>query len=238
MKKNDKGFILISLLTVLPVLLALVLATLSMIDVLKKDLEVKYICRTELLAAQKENEKNILSLLKLNRRAESLKQKKTAAERALFLAKARLDPLGIAASKALLAFIHSQQLALAAEQKALIAIANQSIQLRQRNLESKIRSIFKSSSQASMSYRLTSLRSSKTLLAVRPVKADIAPSYERVPDFSKAQSMELHWQYEQSPHRVFSNFLKYSGSNEYICIATLKKSRDQWIAKIHKGKYL
>lgn len=238
MKKNNRGFVLISLLTTLPVILAMALATFSIIDILKKDLELKYVCRTELLSAQKENEKSILNLLKLNRRSTSLSQKKIRTQKALALAVLRADPIAIAASKARLGLIHGQQVALAAEQKAIILMANQRISVRQKNLETKIRNILGDKSEASMVYRLISLKSSKTSLAVRPTHSDIAPNFERVPNFSYVQSMDLKWQYDQNPGRSFSSFLKYSGSNEHSCSVTLVKSRDKWIAKIHRGKFL
>lgn len=237
MKNNHQGFILISFLTVLPVVLAIALATLSIIDILKKDLELKFICRTELISAQNENEKSILKLLKLNRRSTNLKKKKQRAQGALALAIMRLDPIAIAASQTRLAIIHAQQIALASEQRAIILFANQRISIRQRGLEVKIRNAIENTSKASMAYNLQSLRSSRTELAVRPTHPDIAPNYERVTNFSEEQSMDLKWQYTQILNKPFSSFLKYSGKNEHHCSVTLKKSREQWVAKIHRGKF-
>lgn len=237
MKRNNQGFALISLLTILPLILAIALITFSIIDILKKDLEMKYLCRTDLLSAQRENEKSIQSLFKLNRRSTSLRSKKLNTQKALALAIARADPVATAASKARLAIIHGQQIALAAEQNSLIILANQQMKIRQRNLELKVRNSFRNRPTASINYQLTSLKSSKTSLAVRPTHSDIAPNYERAPSFSDAQSLDLKWQYNQSLNRPFSTFLLYSGTIEHRCSATLMKTRDQWMARIHKGKF-
>ncbi|MES2857349.1 MAG: hypothetical protein V4692_15875 [Bdellovibrionota bacterium] len=186
---NEKGFGLVSFLSLIPLLLAMGVFVAAAMSLLKVDAQAKHMCRTELLRSQEKISGRLEQLLKMNNLAKALRIERAAADAAVLAAAAYplVLPVALAAQQAVVV----QQSVLAAAQNTLIATAR---------LESKLapaRSILevrKAISSNLFESRLvivgSSLRTGDFPLRSSP-KSSPTPDYDPTNDFSDRQKMKL-----------------------------------------------
>lgn len=218
--KNEKGFIQIFLLSLLPIVLSGILVLLFSQFFLKNWMESVHICRTELLATQKATQDHLERLMDLNPMAKSLRiaLKMAQIQLAIAIAMTPPNPALVAKAKAEIARIQQQRKQLELLQKSTILAANlemargvqsvvSKLRLQSQKLQSRLPDLFE--------FRIHSIRPFPTTLAVRPDKPDIAPVYELQKPFTQKQALSVSW---------ISEF------------KTKHAERYQWIQNRHKKK--
>lgn len=115
--KGDSGFAAISLLSILPLLLAGAAVVSSAYLVMRSDSATRHVCRLSLLNGQEKVAEKLRELVTLNKEAKALRKKRSRAEKALRSAPSP-DLKALAALN--LAIVIAEQQRLALEQRRLI----------------------------------------------------------------------------------------------------------------------
>ena len=121
--RNEKGFALILILSVLPILIGAGFAVLFTMNYMQMNAHHLYICRTESLKTQNQVGKNLETLLKLNPVARELRVEKIAADVAVAAAIAAYG-YGLPAARAYQQSVKVRRVALDISQRALITQSN------------------------------------------------------------------------------------------------------------------
>lgn len=237
MNRNDKkGFALILMLALLPLLTAGLLMIFAMMGFMQTDLALKHACRSGGLQGQRTIKPLLGSLLALNPLAQTLRLQKIKAQQELILA---TNPPALLAATAKLGRIQQKQKELDMRQKQLI---RQSNMLLDRSHSGTRRQILKEAQQSSS--RLFFLETKRHLefslapkLAVRPDSSDLAPTYSPVDDFESEQALAHRWQYKIALRPPFRNLLPAVFHFDKACAVTLTKESSEWKVKITKGRF-
>ncbi|HEY8272455.1 MAG TPA: hypothetical protein VIG33_16300, partial [Pseudobdellovibrionaceae bacterium] len=196
---SQKGFALIGLISLLPVILAGGLAVFSTFGFLKSDLGTLNACRAKQLQIQNKAGKNLSKLLKLNPRALKLRIQQAHAEKALAAAIESGQPPAIAAAEAYLLKIQMQRQVLAIKQKVLIQTADIWLASGGADLPKELQREWSQHNTPLKSWIQSSLRLTAAKVPKLAVQADIpevAPVYQLLPHFEEAQSWEQTWNVE------------------------------------------
>jgi hypothetical protein len=238
--RNEKGFALALILSVLPILIGAGLVALFTMNYMQMNAHHLYICRTESLKTQNQVGKNLETLLKLNPLSRELRIEKIAADVAVAAAIAAYG-YGLPAARAYEQSVKVRRVALDIEQRALIIRSNALL----------LKTYFQTRSElnAQISKDLGMLRpfitstfsmrfSAPTYLAVRPDKTDLAPVYETQPQFEKRMTLVHRWQYRLSVADFLGKFLKGEQEFNRDCSVTLSEKDNKWQGKIREDKSL
>lgn len=237
--KDNGGFALLLMTSLLPLLLAGFLLVFALLGLIQVDLSMKYICRTEGLRGQNKVGPLLTSLLALNPKAQVLKKQYLEAQVSLAAAELTGNPALIAKAAYRLSVIQSRRLSLDILQKQYITQSN--ILLHRSHftitglLRNKIRELDKRLIFFDLNLNLLSEKPPR--LAVRPDSMDRAPTYSLELRFDELQSLAQTWQYSVSPGAPMNTFFQFKHRFTKSCSVGLRKDHHQWIAVINKGKF-
>lgn len=239
---NQRGFLVASLLILMPFFMSAFAVIASAFLLLRGDWASRHACRVELLNAQAQAAEDLEKLLALNDQAETWRLKRADAESALRLAE-RGAKVG---ASAYLGVVKAQQLAFAAQQKALILHARFISRTAPTGAITKISTAAQTASATRTLLPASQTRAGTFPLVAKPPGSP-TPEYRPAPGFSKDQTMRVRWSY---PVAVFlpewiARHLKLNQLTAAAeCAATIERETDKeiekWrpkIAKDPKGKY-
>lgn len=234
--KNEKGFVLATTLALLPCLLAGFLLCYSAVGIIRNDLSLKYICRSQGLQTQQKVAPYLHSLLRLNPLAKTLKIAHTAAELKLKAAWLSKNPALISAAKIQLAQIEHRRAVLDRKQKQFIENSNRMMAETHRRTFVLLQRHGQNLTNHLLWTQLKQVYGSPPQLAVRPQSSDVAPTYAPTANFEQRQALAHEWQYQTQVRPPFSNFLKGIFVFKKSCQVTLTKEGASWVAKIIRDK--
>jgi hypothetical protein len=195
-KSNQKGFVLILFLTLLP-LLVIALSGLAMILAqIQWQMETRHACRDTLFQTQKQVGQNLSLLMKLNPAAKALRGELAGLQKALIAAGGPETPMGAAIAAQILE-VEAQKTVLGGEQKALLTAMATEMRTGSLMSELRVRAVLRQ--RQARSVKILSLdpgdvSSSRPHLAVRPDDpSDSAPIYELEMPFTEKQSLQTFW---------------------------------------------
>jgi hypothetical protein len=236
---NNKGFALAIMVPLLPVLLALSLASYAVMTFIQIEQKFSYTCRSGNLLGQEKAAKKIEDLLGLNDNATRLIIKEKNAKAELMAAEMSTNPYAIAAAEAKIVKIHGEQEVLNLRQKGIIeqgrlALMNAQ-QTTARDLGRMTAEITNYRSLFGTSARVSS-RSAPSL-AVSPEGTDIAPTYRTDPDIEKKQALAHRWQYELRVNPHLQRFISGNFKFEKSCAVSVTEKGRSWVPKILRDKF-
>jgi hypothetical protein len=237
---NDKGFALVFLISLLPILLAAGLFLLFSQYLVQNWMQSLHICRTELLSTQKRAAQDLSTLMSLNSVAQGLRIALTAAKVELAAATVSMDPIMIAKATANIAKIKRQQQQLDGVQKALISKADLAmsagvqkvrflLQAQDLRMKARLPDFF--------SFHLRQIRLQASPLAVKPDVPELAPVYELKPQFEEAQALSVSWISEfhtNSSER--SQWIHQKHQKKDFCSSSLKENGKQYQPILKAGR--
>lgn len=242
-KSNQKGFVLILFLTILPlIVLALSGLAVTLLYVEAKA-ESRHLCRQALFQTQKQVGQNLTLLMQLNTTAKSLRVQLRIQQVALAAAGGPETPMGAAIAARILQ-IEEQKLILGQQQKALILESE--LEMRTGSLRSELQ-VRSSLHQKQMRFahliQLSPDQVSSSLphLAVRPDDpSDTAPVYELETPFTEKQSLQTFWKIRYSWNEklwINRNLHWRQISVDDSCRASLEAKNKQFRPVLNEAKF-
>ncbi len=239
--KNQNGFGVVGLLVLLPFLLSVLAAIGAAALAFKADAHLKHECRVSVLGSQREAADALKKLMKLNRRARSLRNQKKQADRALKLARAGAavpvaGPAALAAAQAWVATVQVLRAELSVEQTDLILRGKRASLFAATRARAAVMSAVATENRGSRLSTRTSSRTGVFNVTASP-KGDLTPDYEPAPTFEKDQVVDLDvtvdvasllpsWLRELLPGR------KLTVSSH--CQATIAKKENTWVETLNQ----
>ena len=233
--KKTKGFALILMLSLIPVMTSGILLTFATLMVLEADLALKYSCRLTGLQGQKKVAPLLKNLLHLNKNALQLRIMETQALQQLAM---NPNPAAKIAAELRLQKIRAKQEVLDVQQKEIIKHGNAILLSAFELTQQKLKIISTQNQSILLRFQLLSLDGRAPLLAVHPTMVGLAPTYGPLPTFEEDQALAHSWQYQVTVARPFSKFLHGDFKINKSCAVTLKKEGESWIPQIAKAKFL
>lgn len=206
-----------SLLTIVPLLFAVLVSVATAMQVLKRKSLAQSHCIFEAVQIQNRLREILTQLLKLNPRAKVLRARRAKADRAVRIAESSKHPAAIAITRAAQMAVILEQLALKAEQNQLLTEA----QLRRdrgfRQLKARL-------NPTQHSKLATTPRFPRGLAVVPKPPASLSPDYEPVPRFTYFQQQNFSFNTDLYPD---SGWVQPTE-----CSVSLQSSEDQWKIRI------
>lgn len=235
---NQRGFVSVAFLALMPLLLAFVALASAVGLILKNDSDLKHVCRTRLLRGQEKAAKALEELSKLNRLATRLRARRARA-RALSMSPL---PQVAAAARIELAIVTVEQTLLASKQKLLIAEGQSASR---RSPTESLQAVREAAQRAALLQRERSvqpktkeLRQGEFALIATP-KDSLTPSYEPAPDFALRQTtrLEIEIPFEGLVPDWLSTWIDSKGLKlKTRCVSTLEKEGKKWQPKLKADK--
>ncbi len=224
---SEAGFALISAITLAPVLALLFIAIGGTLSALKAKSLAQSICIQEASRLQKNLQRPLTQLLRLNRKATSLRQQRLAADRGVQAAVATGNPKVIAAAKAIQTAVIVMQMALRTQQQALLLEANSRRRLGHNNFRVRARRLGATEISSPTFY--------PEALAVQPSPpGSLSPNYEKVFDFSRRQQQLYRFRLDLLKDMPF-RLTQRSVQQMTECSVTLKGENPRWDIQILKA---
>lgn len=195
--------------------------------------KIQSLCRSQSLILQRDLATKLKDLKSLNPKARRLRIQLRAAQAALAAAVATLNPKAIAAAKAHLKWVTTEQKILKARQMQILLEANLLRTKKLSQLQNSMRQTQKNTSVVMHTHL-------PTALAVLPIPvASMSPSYKAMPGFSQMQSFGLKWRlpYKDLMPYWLTRFLPIYGNIEGSCGATLFKRGKAWQSQLTAVKF-
>lgn len=233
--KSSKGFALILLLSLIPVMTAAILLVFSSLIIFNKDLELKHTCRLFGIEGQKKASTQIKNLFKLNPQATRLKLLEVQVLQQLAL---NPNPAIKITAVAKLQKIRAKQELLDIRQKQILKYGNFLMSSNYLRAQSVLRRTASEKISPLIHFELISLSGISPQLAVRPLMAGLAPTYGVKANFYEAQALAHSWQYQLSVASPFSKFLNGRFKLSRSCFVTLKQEGEMWTPLIGTAKSL
>lgn len=238
-RMNQRGFALAIMVPLLPVLLALGLASYAVITFLQIEQRFSYTCRSGNLIGQEKAGKQIDALLKLNPKASLLITREFAAKAELAVATASENIPGVMRAERKLNSIHEEQEVLHLRQKAIIQQGHMALMMAQQKTSRDLglmtteltnyRSLFETTARISPS--------SAPPLAVSPEGSDIAPTYRTDADIETKQKLAHRWQYQLRVNSHLQSFISGNFRFEKSCAVSVTQKGSSWVPKILRDRY-
>ncbi|QLY24977.1 hypothetical protein [Bdellovibrio sp. KM01] len=233
---DQKGFALALMVALLPVVLAVGLASYAVMTFLQIEQRFLYTCRAGGIEGQEIAGKQIEALLKLNPKASKLIQKeKQALEKIAATTGTPAQAAAIIEHEAILA----QQGILKLRQQQVIIQGNFALQMAQQNTVRKLgllnaditgyKSLFESIARIEPK--------AAPRLAVSPEGADIAPIYRTDSDIEQRQALVHEWQYQLRVQRYLQSFISGEYKFKKFCAVTVTEKGSSWTPKIIRVKF-
>lgn len=189
----EKGFALVTMLALIPLVMTLVASLAYGLIILRKKSLAQSHCVQQASIMQNELKGTLEALLKLNPRAKVLRRKKELTDRAFKAALKSKVPHLIAAAAAAKTAVYLEQAALRSAQEKLLRTADLQRTSGERRLRQKIRSLRVRNFAGKKSYWRS--------LAVEPVPAaSLTPDYIPLPGFEKFQQHKFHFDVPLDPY--------------------------------------
>jgi hypothetical protein len=236
---NQRGFLTISLLIFMPLLISTIAVVAGAFFLFKSDSSTRHECRVQLLNVQAEVAEDLKKLLAMNSRAKALRKRRMMAERAVILA---LEPTTKATAQAALLAVIVQQLTFGANQRALILHAKWLSRTGPESARVKIvRTVRQTSSERSTSnLPITTHTQSGAFNVVASPIGSPTPDYNPSAEFSKSQRMKVRWNAAITKllpawfsQALDLEHLQFSGN----CSVTLEKEKRKWLPKINRDRF-
>lgn len=223
--KNSKGFALIGLLTVLP-LIFISLAGLTLWLAALRDVNfASSRCRYHALLSQEKMARLLDSLLDLNPEAKKLQLARKLAEHELRIAKLTAQPEAIILAEAHLASVLSGQSVLRLQQERILFQA--------RTIRFRTIDMFNADTLPLLGKSMIENNGTLGLAVIPSPLRDASPEYLLRPNFDKQQTLVMKWQFQI--HSRIPLWLKEfvnDATSKGHCAATLKKEVDLWHAHL------
>lgn len=236
--RSNRGFTVVGLLVLLPLLVSLVTFCSAAMLLLNADAELKHECRSTLLEAQDEIANDLETLMKLNETARTLRRARDTAEVAVRVAVA---PPAIAAARAALLAVIAKQAALASKQTSLLLRAK--AKSRSTPLKTKLKLHRKLRDKAKLlesreSALETQLKSASFDVVASP-RDSMTPDYHPSAGFTKLQEMKVEAQW--SVTSLLPEWLRRWLGREDLkmkttCRATIVKGKSGWRSLLKADK--
>jgi hypothetical protein len=236
--KNKKGFAMILILALLPVLVGGMLAVLFVINFIQLNAHHQYLCRSNHLKTQGQVIPLLESLLKLNPLSRKLRIELLAAEAHLAAVTASA-PLLIPAAEARLLKVQMQRAALDQQQKQLINMSNRWLYIGHAQTQMQLRSEIQKDLRLLKPFIQSSFtmdNSSAPKLAVHPDFPDTAPTYSPDENIADTQALAHRWHYNLEIAGFLQSFLQGKQQYNKECAVTVAQQGSKWVAQIHKVK--
>jgi hypothetical protein len=221
---KERGFVLVSLLLILPVFISILAILGASSFLLKTDQETRHQCRLELLAAQKTVSEDLARLLLLNPLADSLRKRRA-----------------LAPNPAALAEITAEQMALRLQQQILIQharlVSHHAPLMAQQKISSALNRSIVGISRLSPRF---SLHGGEFPLEASP-EDSLTPHYETDRNFEQRQAMKVSWTFPVENYlsaNTNTSWMKSNFENHHVnlnsihakgeCSATLQMEGRQW----------
>jgi hypothetical protein len=231
---NKRGSVVVSLLILMPLLVAILAVSVAVHLTIRTDAKSRHVCRTELLRSQEKTARALTELLALNPRAKTLRHEREVADRAWQMAPT--PPLK-AAALIRLTFVIAKQVALAAQQKMLIAKGKSESHLGPQRVS---RSVSAALAEDQALYRARAIElgsrasaQSASFDLVATPSASLTPDYQPSRMFEERQTMRIRWQLAIGP--LLPEWISHLLSLEFgrlklkaECAATLRKEKSKW----------
>lgn len=232
--KNQKGFALVLMTALLPVLLAAFFMIFAISGFIDKDLNIKHQCRKGGIEGQRPVGKILASLLSLNPKAQKLKKDFVSAKKQLAAAQKVFNYPLVAALSAKIAKLTLARTELDSKQKQLIREGNRLLTSHHSKTKSAIRAPLEKNSLLLRTSE-QQLRGKAPKLAVEADYVDIAPTYSPQPQFSDRQSLKHQWGYTVSLKKPFSHFVSGSFKFSKACAVSLEPQGKTWVPQLVQG---
>ncbi len=248
--KNQRGFALVFLLSILPIILAAGFFLLFSQYLTQNWMQSLHTCRTELLNTQRKASQTLSQLMELNKLVKTLRISLIAAEAELVAALATEDyPLAAQAEREILN-IKKQQKNLAAVQKTLIAQADLQMLSGVAKLITQLRAqdaVIRARLPSFFAYHIEKMEPSVSTLAVKPDSSDVAPVYELKPSFESSQALSVSWisvfqtKFQTNPSENSKGAVQWvhqKHQKKDFCSASLKVDGSKYEAILRADKFL
>ncbi len=235
--RSSRGFGLILILSLMPLIISLSLVVLIMGAGLNIDQRLKKICRDQLITAQQKSGASMTRLLFLNPVAKNLRIKKRMTEIAYAPAVASGNKVLALRLRAELAEIQLQRQQVDLQQKMILRQQTLTNWLALQQAKSHLRSALDHLIQPGLfDRRILFPKLKHVSLAVTPDLPDIAPIYELKTPFEEEQTLSLFWNW--SVQSRSESLRRYPLSFQRECSVTLTKRKNQWSPLLRTDKLL
>ncbi len=239
--RDDRGFMVITLLALLPLVISLILLVTWTYLLLKADGEARHACRVDLLSAQKQIGQDLKSLLALNPEASRLRAELAAINKVLI---ATPHPAAHAALEVARQKIIAQQLILAAKQRALIVKAKSLSLTAPSKAMVTVQSALAKNRRSSGKPNLGAYKAGTFDVTASP-KRSLTPDYNPSARFRDEQIMRLTW--KMDVFAILPTWLKdlmhrsnlFPNGDFHLraeCAATLEKEGTAWSPRLTKDR--
>ncbi len=235
---NNKGYALAMILALLPAVVGLFFLAFTVVGLTQFDQATKYACRESGLKAQDKVAVLLRTLLGLNTLATTLKAEAIAANIALIIATASLEPEPIRRAYNFKKKVDDQRRALDKRQKQIVSASNNLLRLAHISGHTQITLASRKGLPNIPFLKLTFRQQlgKAPRLSVKPDSSELAPTYSPLPDLESRQALAHKWQYLVSVRNPFQMFLDGKIEFQRSCEVTLKKEGSSWIAKIRRDR--
>ncbi len=224
---NEQGFVLVSTLVLIPFLVALFTAVVTVVWVLKRRSLAQSLCVSHSVRMQDDLGDRLQELLRLNPKATKLRAQRQAADREVDAANASgIVPL-IVAARAHQAYVILSQVSLRTQQQTILNQAEAQARQHEAQLRHGLARIGVHAVQANRFFPLA--------LAVRPTPiTSISPNFEPVRPFTFLQKRSFAFALPlgSALNKVFPNSRDSFWRQPMGCSASLADQEEQWRVRI------
>ena len=230
---GSRGFGTVALLCLLPVLIAAMATVSAAFLLMRTDAEARHHCRARLLEEQGRIAKTLADLLALNPRARALRELAKGAEAHAVA----LPPPFNAPAVAALQGVRAQQIALAAQQKLLLARGKLVSTATPMKVAFDLRRKISARAEQRLDYKRSLEAAEFDVIASPP--GDLTPDYEPASTFTRSQRMRVSWDFAAAAvlPTWASKIVGASGlRSRGTCAATLEKGGSKWLPTLSADK--
>lgn len=207
---------------VLPLVAAILFASLTLRHILTISSKSRQICRSESLLAQQRAQKSMQKLLKLNTRAQELQKSYLLAQKKLQMALLSANKPAAIAAQARITAINLQKGALQIRQEQIKFLNSSQQKLHQTKGVSKIKNVW---GDKFLKISVGNLDYNSIPFALEKAASYLAPPYRESPSFESQQKNYYRWKIKVEMH------LPFIKENTWIfaqsCAASLKSSKHE-----------
>ncbi len=224
-RKAEAGFIIVHAVALIPMIIALFTLVAGAQYVFKHKLRAQSLCVKEALLLQRDLQKTLTELTRLNPQATRLRAQRAKADRAVLKAAMAANPYALAAAKAVQTAVIAAQLALKAQQIKLLA-------------QARIQRLDHHRALAGEVDRLAAGRvQSKTFywrpLAVEPKPPiSLTPDYKMVAGFENSQQHQFSFDVILTPPFLLFEAKYFEFKQKTLCSVTLEAKEGAWRPQI------
>lgn len=225
-RSNARGFFTVTLVTLIPLLMTVVLAVAGVENVMKQKLRAQSLCVKAALRLQSDLGEILDSLLKLNPEATRLRAERKVADARLAAAIVTANPYAITLARAYKASVVLRQGALRAKQLILLSKAQLKLSSQTQELRIETKKL------GGLNFQRRDFDFRPLAVSAAP-KNSASPSYDLVSPFERRQTKIFSFDV-----LLFARVQPLSWRQQTRCATTLKKESLQWKPKIQLANAL